>query len=373
MKRILYLAFALAFSSVSLAQTNRTRRPQNPPQQKLSARKIAQRTAPSVVLLVTTDEDGNPTALGSGFFAANYRIATNYHVVKDASEIFAKLVGRRGIYKISFVENPDKENDLVLLNIGVKGQPLKLGNLSRLQVGDEIYVMGNPEGLEGTFSRGNVSAIRSGKDLIQITAPISHGSSGGPVLDERGEVIGIAASILSKGQNLNFAIPVSKLAELLKPEKNLENDLRAGTVTDSAPSSSAPREPVPEWQFIGLATKGEAMYYISRARITSTPENTLLCWIKTVPLETSEGRAFRKRHIDQLDVQDVPRRDAFSYSMEQYEFDCGHRKWRVLTAADYDEEGILLFAWGDLTSRWVATFPGSVIEAQLNFACKGRE
>jgi S1-C subfamily serine protease len=186
MKRILLLAIAFAFSSVVLAQTNRPQRARNPSQPKLSARQIAQRTAPSVVLLVTTDEGGNPIALGSGFFVANYRIATNYHVVKDASEIFAKIVGRRGIYKISFVENPDEQNDLVVLHLEVKGQPLKLGSLSSLRVGDEIYVMGNPEGLEGTFSRGNVSAIRSAKGVIQITAPISHGSSGGPVLDERG-------------------------------------------------------------------------------------------------------------------------------------------------------------------------------------------
>lgn len=173
---------------VALAQTNRAPRSRNTPQRKLSARQIAQRTSPSVVLLVTADEGDTPIALGSGFFVQSNVIATANHVIKDAPQIYAKIAGRRASYKISFIGSADEKNDLVLLRIDdVKGQPLKLGNLSRLQVGDEIYVMGNPEGLEGTFSRGNVSAIRNSKGLIQITAPISHGSSGGPVLDERGE------------------------------------------------------------------------------------------------------------------------------------------------------------------------------------------
>jgi S1-C subfamily serine protease len=240
MKRIPLLAIALAFGSVASAQTNSTHRARNPPQPKLSARQIAQRTAPSVVLLVTTDEVGNPIALGSGFFVASDRIATNYHVIKGASQVLAKIIGRRTIYKISFVESPDEESDLVLLRIDeIKGQPLKLGNLSGLRVGDEVYVMGNPEGLEGTFSLGNVSAMRSGKGLIQITAPISHGSSGGPVLNDRGEVIGVAAGTLTEGQNLNFAIPVNKLVELLKPE----NDLLTGYALNTP---SAPREPIAE-------------------------------------------------------------------------------------------------------------------------------
>lgn len=82
-----------------------------------------------------------------------------------------------------------------------------------MAVGDTVYVAGNPEGLEGTFSQGIISAVRG--RYIQITAPISHGSSGGPVLNQKGEVIGIAASSFNEGQNLNFAIGVSDLQLLL--------------------------------------------------------------------------------------------------------------------------------------------------------------
>lgn len=83
------------------------------------------------------------------------------------------------------------------------------------EIGDTVYEVGNPEGLEGTFSQGIISGLR-GTDYIQITAPISPGSSGGPVINQYGEVIGIATSFNKEGQNLNFAIPVAKLALLLR-------------------------------------------------------------------------------------------------------------------------------------------------------------
>jgi hypothetical protein len=85
-------------------------------------------------------------------------------------------------------------------------------------VGDNVYAVGNPEGLEGTFSQGLVSGIRQrGSDsILQITAPISPGSSGGPVLNTKGEVVGVAVSTSTEGQNLNFAVPANYLAVLLK-------------------------------------------------------------------------------------------------------------------------------------------------------------
>lgn len=93
-----------------------------------------------------------------------------------------------------------------------KALPLAKDNFA--QIGDEVYVVGNPEGLVGTFSQGIISAFR-GTDYIQITAPISPGSSGDPVINRYGEVIGIATAFIKEGQNLNFAIPVAKLFPLL--------------------------------------------------------------------------------------------------------------------------------------------------------------
>ncbi|MBA2703136.1 MAG: serine protease [Blastocatellia bacterium] len=183
----------------------------------LTARQIAQRSFPSVVLIVTEDAQGKRSSLGSGFFVQQGVLATNYHVIKDASRIYAKIVGASTIYDVTEVIATDKNRDLALVAIeGIRGQPLPLSDSSGIAVGDSLYVVGNPEGLEGTFSTGIISAIREG--YIQITAPISHGSSGGPVLNDRGQVIGIAVGLFENGQNLNFAIPVSYLSSLMSQQ-----------------------------------------------------------------------------------------------------------------------------------------------------------
>ncbi len=185
----------------------------------LSARDIARKAFPSVVVVVADDENDQPVAMGSGFFVRGNAIATNQHVIESGSRLHARIVGRDVYHDIAGIESVDVDNDLVVLRAeGITAPALPLGDSSKVEVGDEVYVVGNPSGLEGTFSQGIVSAIReiTGKHFIQITAPISHGSSGGPVLNNRGEVIGIATSIFEDGQNLNFAIPVSYLGSLMK-------------------------------------------------------------------------------------------------------------------------------------------------------------
>jgi hypothetical protein len=112
----------------------------------------------------------------------------------------------------------DFTNDLVLLTVKDAGSPsLSLADSQKMAVGDEVFVAGNPQGLEGTFSQGIVSGLRDVESgtLLQITAPISPGSSGGPVLNSEGNVIGISVATFTSGQNLNFAIPANYLASLL--------------------------------------------------------------------------------------------------------------------------------------------------------------
>jgi S1-C subfamily serine protease len=146
-------------------------------------------------------------------------IATNFHVIRGAHEGYARLVGHDTRYQILGVLAADKEEDLAVVSIGgdIATEPLPLSQSSAPAVGDTIYVLGNPEGLEGTFSQGIISGIRDGQQtaFLQITAPISHGSSGGPVLDKGGSVIGVACATYDAGQNLNFAIPVTELIKLL--------------------------------------------------------------------------------------------------------------------------------------------------------------
>jgi hypothetical protein len=183
-----------------------------------SAAQLAQRTFPSVVMIVTSEAHGQPLALGSGFVVGDGVIATNMHVIEGAAAARAKVIGRAETYTVSGVLSTDSVADLALLKVdGLDAPSLQLGQSKQAEVGDQVFAVGNPEGLEGTFSEGIVSGIReigSGR-LLQITAPISPGSSGGPVIGAKGEVLGIAVATVKEGQNLNFAVPVSYLKALI--------------------------------------------------------------------------------------------------------------------------------------------------------------
>src|ERR1700691_1901877 len=202
--QLLALGFLASSALTSAAQTK-------PPRQ------IAQEAFPSVVLIVLQDSSGQPISFGSGFVIRHGLVATNNHGISGATSRYCKLVGTNATYAIAGVVAVDPTHDLSILTVnGLKAPELPLGDSAQLAVGDPVYAIGNPEGLEGTFSPGIVSGIRQpgSGTLLQITAPISPGSSGGPILDNTGKVIGVAVATLKEGQNLNLAIPSSYLAGL---------------------------------------------------------------------------------------------------------------------------------------------------------------
>lgn len=183
-----------------------------------SAQAVARRAFAATVLLVMEDGNGQPISLGSGFFVRPGEVASNLHVVEGATRGYAKLVGQPTKYNIEGVTAVDSARDLVLLKVSAANVPqLTLASGPAVQVGEPVYAVGNPQGLEGTFSQGIVSGIRqvAGDRLLQITAPISPGSSGGPVLNSAGEVVGVSVATYRGGQNLNFAIPSEYLNALL--------------------------------------------------------------------------------------------------------------------------------------------------------------
>ena len=183
-----------------------------------TVQEIARKAFDSTVLLVMEDANGQPLSLGSGFLVRAGEIASNLHVVEGAARGYAKLVGQETKHDIQGITAVDPARDLVVLKISATGSPtLPLGSSDAVRVGEPVYAVGNPLGLEGTFSQGIVSSIRQvGTDkLLQITAPISPGSSGGPVLNGKGEVIGVSVATFRGGQNLNFAIPSDYLKVLL--------------------------------------------------------------------------------------------------------------------------------------------------------------
>jgi len=153
----------------------------------LSPAQIAARASESVVVITT------PSGRGAGFVVEPNHVATCLHVVEGADRIVVRT--QAGVEHTAYaVIDYDRANDLALLAVDSLAAPrLRLGDFTEVAPGDPVTVIGHPEGLESSVSTGVVSAIRtfeSGRHVLQITAPISPGSSGGPVLSQKGQVIG---------------------------------------------------------------------------------------------------------------------------------------------------------------------------------------
>lgn len=240
-----------------------------------AARQIAKQAFPSVVLLVLEQADGKTISQGSGFFVRSDVVVTNYHVIAEATRGVAKIVGKDAAYAIAGVIAASESLDLALVKIsGANAPVLPLGSDSEVAVGDDVYVAGSPRGLEGTFSQGIVSATRRTKErrLLQITAAISPGSSGGPVLNSKGAVIGVAVASLRDSQNLNFAVAVGEVHRLLTqvgPVQAFPSARRTPTVAAKPPEPSrapepktilpVPRAPVPPDPIFPKADGGKDM------------------------------------------------------------------------------------------------------------------
>lgn len=186
--------------------------------QRESLPQLIRHIKPAVVAIITYDSRGERLAQGSGFFIAPNRLITNRHVIEDAYSAEIKTFNG-GSYRIQGIA-ADDEGDLAMLQVSIPStiqiSPLQITRV-KPEEGERIFVIGNPLGLEGTISDGLVSSVREIAGfgtMIQITAPISPGSSGSPVINLRGQVVGVATSQLSKGQNLNFAMPSSRIAAM---------------------------------------------------------------------------------------------------------------------------------------------------------------
>lgn len=157
--------------------------------------------------------------MGTGFLVrADGWVATNFHVIRGASEVSVVLANHRE-FPVVEIMNASRLHDLVILRIEASHLPvLPLGDSDRVRAGDSVLAIGHPLGFEDTVSNGLISAVRdieAGLRVLQISAPIAPGSSGGPLFNERGEVIGVATAIISSGQNLNFGLPSNYVSALI--------------------------------------------------------------------------------------------------------------------------------------------------------------
>lgn len=265
--RKIIVAAVLILTVVVVPGVSQKTRPQKRPAVRpLTPNEIARKALRALVSITTYLPDRTtPLGYGSGFCIGrdslergNVLIVTNYHVLKGGKFLDVEPVPARdsddqtadGV-SIRYV---DKYHDIAVLSVKIDRTPLLLAASLPL-VGDTIYVMGNPEQLEGSFSSGLVGATRATPSpWIQITAPISHGSSGGPVLNAAGQVIGIATSAFRDGQNLNFAVPSTLInagLNLAKADPTLAWQKATDTLND---------DQIPDWQLVDQFT-GMTTYY----------------------------------------------------------------------------------------------------------------
>src|SRR5688572_30431458 len=204
---------------------------------------LVKRVKPSVVAIATYDGNGEAVMTGSGFCLRPGQVVTNLHVVRGAVRAEIKTLDGKGkVFPVNGVLAVDEEGDLALLSVEM---PLERARTSELaselpDEGETIFVIGNPLKLEGSVSDGIVSAVREVPNsyrIIQITAPISHGNSGSPVFNLRGQVLGVVTVKVTNGQNINLAVAAARVGQLRAGALRPLSDLALKAKGDVAESS----------------------------------------------------------------------------------------------------------------------------------------
>lgn len=199
------------------------------PSRDFTSTEIAQRLRNSTVRIVVRSRDPKNynhirVSSGSGFCIQKGYIATNYHVIAGMQPKLSKvyITGSKRSYAIQNVVDYDTDYDIAIIScLQLKAVPLILGRNNDIRIGDIVYTAGSPKGFIGTFSSGVISNIRdshfrSYDDRIQFTAPISSGSSGSPLVNSRGLVVGVVRSSAQSGNSIHFASPVDALRNLIQ-------------------------------------------------------------------------------------------------------------------------------------------------------------
>ncbi|MFW6106632.1 MAG: tetratricopeptide repeat protein [bacterium] len=186
---------------------------------KLSPDELFDQASPAVVRIVVRNRELKPIGHGSGFFISpDGLLVTNYHVIEHAHFVTVVLSNDATLF-VEGIVAVDEKRDLAILKANGKAlEHLDLHKSEGVKVGERVYAIGNPKGLTNTLSQGIISGFREpieGVEVIQTTAAVSSGSSGGVLLDTHGRVVGVTSAVLAGGQNLNFAVAARRVSDLL--------------------------------------------------------------------------------------------------------------------------------------------------------------
>jgi hypothetical protein len=183
----------------------------------LTTAQIAKKVSPSVVVIQGKTDSGD--VLGSGFIISkDGKIVTNLHVIRDMKTASVQLANGKMFDSLSVLAI-DERRDLTIVKVaGVDLPVLDLGNSDTLTVGEPLVIVGSPRGLEGTVTAGILSSVRDsgeGFKVLQTDAAVNPGNSGGPLVNNKGDAIGVVCFRLRSAQGLNFAVPINYIRELL--------------------------------------------------------------------------------------------------------------------------------------------------------------
>jgi V8-like Glu-specific endopeptidase len=218
-----------------------------PAAQAPSIQELYRRASPAVVFITQVDAAGKTTSLASGFVVSpNGVIVTNYHVIDpDQGAVHIRIKIPRGdVFTDVRVVYAEARRDFAVIALKAAGLPaLPVGDSDKVEVGDRVIAIGNPKGLELTLTEGIVESVRldpqNGYRFIQHQAPISPGSSGGPLLNLKGEVIGINAFGVRDAQNLNGAIPINYVKPYFTDTAKMSWEEWARTAAGATPPGPA--------------------------------------------------------------------------------------------------------------------------------------
>jgi S1-C subfamily serine protease len=250
---------------------------------------LVKRVKPAVVAIATYDSNGEALMTGSGFFLRPGQVVTNLHVVRGAARGEIKTLDGKGkVYPIAGAIAVDEEGDLALLSVEMPAAPARSSELATElpDEGETIFVIGNPLKLEGSVSDGIVSAVREVPNsyrIIQITAPISHGNSGSPVFNLRGQVLGVVTVKVTNGQNINLAIAAARVGQL-----------RAGALRTLSELSQKPKGDVAEAAYrnglesLWLGNYDNAVGYFENA-VNKNPKRAD-AWVKVGYCKVKQGK-----------------------------------------------------------------------------------
>jgi S1-C subfamily serine protease len=250
---------------------------------------LVKRVKPAVVAIATYDANGEALMTGSGFFLRPGQVVTNLHVVRGAARGEIKTLDGKGkVYPIAGAIAVDEEGDLALLSVEMPAAPARGTELATElpEEGETIFVIGNPLKLEGSVSDGIVSAVREVPNsyrIIQITAPISHGNSGSPVFNLRGQVLGVVTVKVTNGQNINLAIAAARVgllrAGVLRPLSELTQKAK-GDVAEASYRSGL--------ESLWLGNYDNAVGYFENA-VNKNPKRAD-AWVKVGYCKVKQGK-----------------------------------------------------------------------------------